>query len=53
MNQTTKIILAIIVTAIVVGGGVYYWQTQNTAEDEITTSPIAEANCTTYNKHTA
>jgi len=39
MNQTNKIIIAVIVTAIVVGGGVYYWQTQNSVQDE---SPTIE-----------
>lgn len=42
MNQTTKIILAVIVTAIIVGGGVYYWQTQNTVEDEVDQPPITK-----------
>ncbi len=42
MNQTTKIILAVIVTAVIVGGSVYYWQTQNTVKDEVSKSPIIE-----------
>ncbi len=39
-SNTSKIVLAVIITAIVVGGGVYYWQnSQKTTELDITTQP--------------
>lgn len=31
MNQTWKIIIAVIITAVIVGGGVYYWQNAKTS----------------------
>lgn len=31
MNQTWKIVLAVIVTTVIVGGGVYYWQNSKTS----------------------
>jgi len=34
MSQTTKIVLAIIITAIVVGGGVYYWQNSQISQPQ-------------------
>ena len=42
MNQTTKITVAVIITAIVVGGGVYYWQNQNTVKNEVSKPPVEE-----------
>ncbi len=32
MNQTWKIIVAVIITAVVVGGGVYFWQQNKTVK---------------------
>ena len=31
MNQTWKIVLAVIVTVVILGGGVYYWQNSKTS----------------------
>ncbi len=39
MNQTSKIIIAVVITAIVVGGGVYCWQNQNSVPDG-SSSPV-------------
>jgi hypothetical protein len=46
MNQTSKIILAVVITAILVGGGVYYWQTQNSVPADAPTTEEAEPTIT-------
>lgn len=38
-SNTSKIVLAVIVTAIIVGGGVYYWQSSKQAKPDIATQP--------------
>lgn len=40
-SNTSKIVLAVILTAIVVGGGVYWWQkSQTVADPDFTTQPL-------------
>lgn len=38
MNQTWKIVLAIIITIILVGGGIYYWQSSENSLKKTTSS---------------
>ncbi|MCF6276398.1 MAG: hypothetical protein L3J07_00970 [Candidatus Magasanikbacteria bacterium] len=40
-SNTSKIVLAVIITAIVVGGGVYYWQSYQTAEPDSATQSLS------------
>lgn len=48
-SNTSKIVLAVIVTAIIVGGGVYYWQSSKQAEPNIATqSPATQSNLEIY-----
>lgn len=39
MSQTTKITIAVIITAIVVGSGVYFWQNSPQRNPEVVTQP--------------
>lgn len=48
-SNTSKIVLAVIITAIIVGGGVYYWQTsQRNEPDIVTQQPKVRANLEIY-----
>lgn len=49
-SNTSKIVLAVIVTAIVVGGGVYYWQNSQTITkpDIVKQSPSIKSDSQTY-----
>ncbi|EKE14700.1 MAG: hypothetical protein ACD_12C00336G0003 [uncultured bacterium] len=45
MNQSTKIIIAVIIAAIIVGGGFYLWQLYNTNQQEISNTDKNEISC--------